>query len=295
MHLSKTLTFHVLIACHNRREQTIRSIRSLRNAALGCDVRLKFWIFDDGSTDGTTESIMESEPNADVLNGDGTMFWARSMACVEAEALRSLDSRSTDERHLSYLLWLNDDVLVYEEALAKLIEEARKMPGTVFVGAVQDPSTMAVTYGGYVKSGFHPMRFTRQPLSRCWQQIDTFNGNFVLIPCDVASLLGGIDGNYSHSLADFDYGIRLKNLGVPMLLAPFFVGTCQRNLEPKGLSLMQKWNRWRGIKGGGNPASLKRFLRKLRPNTWFFHYCASNIFWWLRALTNPPSRLSRSK
>jgi GT2 family glycosyltransferase len=147
-----------------------------------------------------------------------------------------------------YLLWLNDDVQLASDAIRTLCETSLAAGDTaIVVGAMKHPETGRVIYGGHVRRGgrrslaLNCVEPTGSPLA-----VDTINGNAVLMPRVVRELVGTLDGQFTHAMADMDYGFRAVGLGVPVLLAAKFVGTCAPN-ERKGrwrdpqLGLRVRW------------------------------------------------------
>lgn len=282
------MNLHVLVACHNRRDQTVRAVTSIAVAALTAGVEVDFTVFDDGSADGTRDALIHLGLGLQILSGDGSAFWAKSMALAESAILARQDVYDDD-----WLVWLNDDIVVDETAMQTFIRASSSTQGAVLVGAMRDPETKQVTYGGYRKVGWHPLRFA--PVLPASQgepstQIDTFNGNLVFVPLSIARTLGGIDGGFSHALADIDYGIRTCRLGIPLLLLPGTSGSCPRNAPEPQDGLRRKWRRFVGVKGGGNYSSLTRIVRKGYPRAWPLYVGATYLLWWLRNLLKRPWR-----
>lgn len=274
------MKIHVLIACHNRKQLTVGSILGAAQSASASGVDVSFTVFDDGSTDGTGEAISSLLVELNVLRGDGNAYWARSMALAEASIL---NDDKTEDSHV--ILWLNDDVVLDASAFARLRDSIEAHPGSVVVGAVRDPSTGAITYSGMRRNGKHPLRFDRISPTDRPQVVDTFNGNIVAIPVPVARRLAGIDGNFSHGLADIDYGLRCNRLTVPVLLAPGTFGTCPRN-EPRAPGpILKDWHDFTAPKGGGHFASLRRILAKGHPISWpIFVVCTYGLWWGRRII-----------
>ncbi|WP_442544867.1 glycosyltransferase family 2 protein [Arthrobacter sp. KN11-1C] len=270
----------VLIACHNRKELTLRCIESARSAAVHAGATIAFTVFDDGSTDGTSEAVAELPFSIQTLRGDGSAYWASGMAQAEAALLEELSDLEED-----LIVWLNDDVVLDKESFSSLAASIALAPGSVIVGAMRDPETGETTYSGMRRSGLHPLSFEMVPPSDLPQPVETFNGNLVVVPVGVARRLGGIDGGFAHAFADIDYGLRLGRAGIPIILGAGTYGTCRRN-EPQGIGrINEDWRRFLGPKGGGNYSSLRRILRKSHPLSWWLTIAVTYGLWWLRRLS----------
>lgn len=209
----------VIMTCHNRRATTVSCLQGLAEQRQA-DVRVRLFVTDDGSTDGTAEAISALCPDATVIRGDGNLYWAAGMALAERAAVRERPD---------YLLWLNDDTLLRDTALAELLATSARHPGSIVVGATTDPDNGGLTYGGRRRVDSHPQRFEHLPFAAHAQTADTFNGNVVLIPWSARQRVGPIDGLFPHAYADDDYGLRATALGVPIIQAPNSVGTCRTN------------------------------------------------------------------
>ncbi|TFC61641.1 glycosyltransferase family 2 protein [Cryobacterium sp. TMB1-7] len=273
------MNFSVLMACHNRKPLTVRAIDRAQDAADFAGIQISFTVFDDGSTDGTGAALEAMPQSIQILRGDGSAFWAKSMAAAEAVTLRSSET-STD----SFLLWLNDDVELDRDALLLLTDAIARNPGAVIVGAMRDPRSGDVTYSGLTRSGRHPLKFSAIiPRDAC-QSADTFNGNLVVVPHETARQIGGIDGEFSHAFADIDYGLRAARLDIPIILAPGTYGACTRNAIPPRGPARADWATFRGPKGGGNYPSLRRILEKSHKRSWRLVIATTYVLWWARRM-----------
>lgn len=220
-------------------------------------------VTDDGSEDGTAQAL-ETLADVEVLEGDGSLYWAAGMAVAERRAVRGKPG---------FLLWLNDDTILDQDALSRLLATADLHPGAIVVGATRDPLSGDLTYGGRRRtSKWHVQRFERLPVRDVVQSADTFNGNAVLVPFAVQRRVGPIDDRYPHAYADDDYGLRANQLGIPILQAAGTVGACPANLPPPhrlmGLSawryeqqpkrhpLAAQWRFWRRHGGSAWPLIL---------------------------------------
>lgn len=217
----------VLIACHNRRDKTMECLRNLSRAASFAKLEFALYLFDDGSTDGTADAVKQMLPSALILRGDGKHFWNRGMHAVFAAAM--------EKGHKSYM-WLNDDTMLYEDALQVARETVRSELETsgsepIVVGAICDARYGQLTYGG----GRRPNPFLRPFFYRLIepngfsQEVDVMNGNVVLIPDSVARVVGNLDPTFEHSMGDTDYSLRARRAGKRIVISPAYIGTCNRN------------------------------------------------------------------
>ena len=107
----------ILLTVHNRREKTLACLRNCYqqiDSMKGDDLwSFSVYLVDDGSTDGTSEAVSEEFPQAVIIRGDGNLFWNHGMITAwEAAAADGQD----------FYLWLNDDTMMKEGALACLME-----------------------------------------------------------------------------------------------------------------------------------------------------------------------------
>jgi GT2 family glycosyltransferase len=158
-----------------------------------------------------------------------------------------------------YLLVFNDDIQLYPDALANLLRAAEEVARTgrkeyAVVGSFRDPATKATTYGGVVR--VHPWRSFRfqrvDPLDKV-QECDTLNMNFALISRSALDRVGFLSPCFTHAKADYDFGLRLRNRGGLILVAPGYMGLCARNQKSgtsaqPGIPLQEKWKRLTGVK-----------------------------------------------
>jgi GT2 family glycosyltransferase len=254
-----------LLAAHNRREKTLVALASYFAQETPDDASLSAVLVDDGSTDGTADAVRERFPEVRVIAGSGQLFWAAAMAIAEEEARR-------DEP--DFLLWLNDDAALEPGALRTLIEtaETRSEHGCIAVGALRDPRSGELTYSGVRRTGAHPLRFALVPPGDRPVEVDTFNGNVVLVSRAAFERVGSIDGEFAHATADYDYGLRAAEAGVSVLLAPDTIGTCPHNpsTEPWGDPTLTLRGRIRVLTGrkGIPPRSTARYLRRHGGPAW---------------------------
>jgi len=242
----------VLITCHNRKPKTLACLTALFNQTPPSSATTDVYLVDDGSTDGTAEEVHQAYPQVKILQGDGSLFWNGGMRKAFAEALK---------QDYDYYLWLNDDTILYPEALSTLLATSHNLveqgyAHSIVVGSTQDPENGAQTYGGVVQgNGWHPFHFPVVKPHETAQRCDTMHGNCVLIPRKVAQIVGNLDPTFNHYGADLDYGLRAKLQGCTVWIAPGYAGTCasnpassrQLNLDQPLHEQLQKMNQPKGL------------------------------------------------
>lgn len=248
-----------LLACHNRRELTLRALRAASNARDSFD--LSVVLFDDGSTDGTAEAVRAEFPGTVILTGNGSAFWNGGMYRAWRHAL---------ELKPDAYLWLNDDVELDGDAFARLSAAWKETvartndPAAVLVGATRNAQG-EITYGGMRRSP-SPLsfRFERLPEVAAAEPVDALNGNIVLVTCAAVEKVGILDPGFHHMYGDIDYGLRANRAGVPVLLLPGSLGRCEGNrpADLSGLSLAQRWRHILKSPRGVQPASWWRMVRR---------------------------------
>lgn len=271
---------HVIAASYNRAATTTVALQSLADAAAEADIEFDLTLFDDGSTDDTVAQASTVVSQLDVIRGDGSAFWARSMARAEDVLLSRTDVVDDD-----WLMWFNDDVVLERSGIESMLSAARRHFDGIVVGSAVDPDTGELTYGGLQRRGTHPLAYDLvKPPGRDGEatEADSFNGNVVLMSVRTARRVGPIDGAFSHAFADIDYGVRARGIGVPIVLAGGYVGSCSRNPVSHHTSVRAAWRAHLSRKGAGNPQALKRFLRKHKPRSWWFFLGSSYLLWWVR-------------
>ena len=215
----------VLMAAHNRVETTLRCLESLasQNPA---DVDVEVFLVDDASADGTAGAVAERFPEVHLIEGGGALYWSGAMKIAQTAA-RSIRP--------DFLLWLNDDVRLDPDALARLLSVYRQLVGTgdadsLVVGGVADPDTGEISYAGASRPDrFRPTRFELVEPTDKLQKCASMNGNVVLVPEVVFRRLDGFDSNFRHAMSDFDFGLRATAQGCGVWLAPGTFGTCPRD------------------------------------------------------------------
>lgn len=234
----------VLLTCFNRKALTLRLLASLfRQQQLQAE--LCILVVDDGCSDGTADAIRQQFPQVHVVAGTGQLYWCGGMRLAQQQ-LANVLPRAAD-----YQLWLNDDVELDDDALARLLKQTQALQAShrvgAVVGAVRSLTGSTLTYGGRKSlSRWLPLRMSavlaqsEQP-----QSCDFINGNVCLFPADAVEAVGELTSAYTHSMGDFDYGLRLRRRGFTLWQAAGSFGRCKGrpiagSIRDRSLSLQQR-------------------------------------------------------
>ena len=179
------------------------------------------FIVDDGSTDGTSESVRESFPNVRIIQGDGTLYWAKAMR-------RAWEAAVAERQDWDGYRWLNDDAELCPDAIDRML--AANDGEKIVVGELENAE-------GKIVYGMRPNGL--------------FTGNCVFVPRKVYERLGMICSGYSHVWADSDYAMMAKRAGVGVISAGV-VGRAEGHPNRpslNGLSLRERIGMLRNPKG----------------------------------------------
>ena len=225
------ITVSILLTCHNRKEKTLMSLRTLFESIdyyqANCDDNISFTVYltDDGCSDGTSSAVLQSfaDRNIVIIPSDGNAYWAGGMRIAWKKAL------SVDNGYDFFIL-INDDVVFKKECISELfkthlfsLENYGK--GGVYTGFVsENGDENAILYGAkkYQKklmSAFVNLIPTGTP-----QECEMVNANILMVAANVVDKIGILDEAFIHAAADMDYGIRAKRAGFPVLTTSVVCG-----------------------------------------------------------------------
>ena len=215
----------VLITCFNRKLKTLQCIKNLYAQDCLDKVDLKIFIVDGGSSDGTPECISSTFPEIKVEVVEG-LYWAGGMRRAWANALA--------EREYDFLWLVNDDTNLYQNSLSVLLKTHEfslnkyKRAG-IYTGCTKSPTTGELTYGAKKLRNKDRIKGDLLAPNGEFQECDLCNGNALLIPKEVYSSIGGLYEKSTHGIADWEYSLRAKKAGFPVLMAPVYLGECERD------------------------------------------------------------------
>ncbi len=208
----------VLLTTYNRKQKTIACLKTLRMQTFPVNIEVEIFLTDDASSDGTAEAVKIFFPEVHLYYGNGSLFWAGGMRSTWQHALKS---------NADYFLLLNDDTLLYKDALSSLIKSIdMSSKPAICIGSTVDINTGNISYGGsrlrYSKRWSGYTIHSKTSYLSC----DFGNANIMLVPRKIVDAIGILNNGYTHSLADYDYTLTAKKAGFEVIVAPGFLGSC---------------------------------------------------------------------
>ena len=215
----------LILPVHNRKAYTSAILNQLTTqiAALKTEPSDKptihIVVVDDGSTDGTAESINQNFTEVHLLKGDGQLWWTGAIATGMRHVQQHLQT--------DYTVWLNDDITLADDFVSQLIEhcQASLHQNTITGGIVCDQSHPDwIVFGGVIAS--QPINNTQQFKNASILKVDTLNGNIVVMPTQLVTDIGLPNSErFRHYGGDYEYICRAKELGYEVQLSNHLVAT----------------------------------------------------------------------
>jgi GT2 family glycosyltransferase len=222
MAITEAYKMAVLVTCYNRKDKTLAFLKSLTGQPAFKALHPNIYLLDDGSTDGTHQAVREGYPQVDVVEGSGNMFWAGGMLHIWKYAIA--------QKHHDIFLLLNDDVVLLDDALERLIAcyTQVKNSGTILIGSTLSPVTNTISYGGHALYNIkHSNYFMLKPDAEKAVPCQLANANIFLVDDLTVKKIGLFSDAYTHYLADFDYSLTAYKAGIDVLIAPGYYGYCE--------------------------------------------------------------------
>ena len=232
--ISDKIKVEIVTPVYNRKKLTLQCLRSI--AKLNSEgLEIHTIIVDDGSSDGTSEAIVEQFPAVEVIKSDGNLWFTEGTNVGVISALK---------HNPDYVLMINDDQIFDENALKFMVETAEKYPRSV-IGSLlllwDTPHKLfqvAPEWNTWTGGWRHWYQQTIWTIPEKPWRVDLIVGNCVLIPVEAIREEGLMDSKRYPNFGDAEYTPRLRKKGWKLLIEPRARVFCQPNNIPASVKKM---------------------------------------------------------
>jgi GT2 family glycosyltransferase len=204
----------IVIPCFNGWRYTKSCLISIYKSNYN---NFKIIIVNDGSTDMTVEHLKSDFPEILVINGDGNLWWTKSM---------NIGIRKALDLGYEQILILNNDVIISENCITALIECSFKFPNSIIGSFVYESydHNKIWSAGGKIKwpwpgeyqIGIGEIDNQQYDVER---EVDWLPGMGTLISGKIIKELNYFDSKYMPQyLSDADFCLRAKKAGFNVLV-----------------------------------------------------------------------------
>jgi len=214
----------ILITSFNRKDNTLDCLKSIYSQKSGI-YNTSIFLVIDGSTDGTLQAVSEQYPNVNIIQGNGSLFWAGGMRLCYSIASKS--------KKIDHYLLINDDTVLFEDSFNYLLKDYSQLKiNSILIGSTQgnNPIIENLTYGGRILvNSYNSKSKIVLPNNQNPQLCHLGNANIMLIPSAVIDFIGFLSDKFVHAIADYDFTLRAKKNGINSYISSKYLGVCHIN------------------------------------------------------------------
>lgn len=229
---------YVLIPVFNRIELTKKCIKSIKRQSVSDE--LTIYVVDDGSTDGTSEWILNKHPDIKLLYGSGALFWGGAIHYGIEVILK--EGGPGD-----FVLLVNNDTELAENTIETMRNQIIANNRNIILGALTVDSmnrNRIIKSGTVIRSWI--LNITSHPyagMDVCEVEktklieVDFLTARCLLHPIEVFWQAGNYNcQSFIHYGCDDEFTMRVKKYGIKTFICPSAI-VCLFNGEEKKLKL----------------------------------------------------------
>jgi GT2 family glycosyltransferase len=251
----------IVIPVRDRKHYTRQILTQLHaqiaevSAEKKADTDIHVIVVDDGSTDGTQQLIKTNFPEVHLIEADGSLWWAGAIAQGMQYAI--------DRLNADYFVWLNDDISIAEDFIKTLVclssSPEMNFESAIYGGIVRDETYPNwIVFSGMVEKNL--IRRFEDFLGKETLEVDTLNGNIVVIPRAIVDQIGLPNAErFRHYGGDFEFLFRAKAQGFKVILSQQLQAVTDYQLSDL-IRYMPPWMQWQLA---ANFSKKNRFCRAL--------------------------------
>lgn len=206
---------NILIPVHNRIDVTMECLACLERQTYR---NTRIVVVDDGSTDGTYETIKSKYPHIGVLRGDGNLWWTGAIHLGVEHVLRHA-------RNGDFVLSLNNDTYFEDDFIESLVSMGLKL-GRAIVGSMEvnyrnrNEVLSRGVWLDWKELRYHVEKGLPPEGEICNEHINVLPGRGTLIPIEVFRKLGNYNKDkFPHYIADYEFAMRAFNAGFKLVVS----------------------------------------------------------------------------
>jgi len=199
---------YILLPVHNRRQVTEKFVECLRRQTYR---PYHLILIDDGSTDGTADSVTASIDTVTLIRGSGNWWWAGSLQ----RGLNAVGAMRPAARDMLFIT--NDDVEFENDFLETGAAVLRSRPRCLVLARVKNQETGAIAETG-IEADFKALSFkvAAQP-----ERINCLSTRGLFLRWADAQAIGGFYPRLlPHYLSDYEWTIRATRRGFKCITVP---------------------------------------------------------------------------
>jgi GT2 family glycosyltransferase len=200
----------LLTSCHNEKDTILSLLKTLENQTYKYT---EIIVVDDGSTDGTLETIKKKYSKITVIKGDGDLWWTGSLVKGINYILRF--AKITD-----YILTINSDCEVKTDFVTNLIKSANSHPKSIIGSTIIDIKSNKI-FDAAISRDWSQGKFHKQ-LSKDKKRYlssEFLSTKGVIYPIKVFKKIGSFNHKHlPHYLSDYEFSCRARKAGFKLLV-----------------------------------------------------------------------------
>jgi GT2 family glycosyltransferase len=198
------LQIHILLPVHNRRNITDRFIEQLKQQTIS---NYRVILIDDGSTDGSSESVKRELPEAVILRGNGNLWWAGALQAGYMHLVQG--NVSPDD----LVLIINNDVLFGPNYLESAMRVLESGPSDALLGSLCKSPTGEIDFGVSINWSSLEIK-----LAQNIADVHCMSTRGLFMRMETFKKTGGFRPRLlPHYLSDYEYTYRARKLGLKLL------------------------------------------------------------------------------
>ncbi|HVZ10833.1 MAG TPA: glycosyltransferase family 2 protein [Candidatus Paceibacterota bacterium] len=201
---------YILIPVHNRKLMTLTCLEAISTQTYH---QIKVTVIDDGSIDGTSESIQKKFPDVNLIRGDGTWWWGGAMN----KGLASVLPQMEDE---DFVLLLNDDTKFNNQYIEYLVHASTSNNRALVGSLARNLHNPANVKDGGIRIDWEKFIFNKE-----YREgphiiaVDALSGRGMLVPAEVFRKIGDFGTLFPQVASDLNFSLRAKRAGFNLVMS----------------------------------------------------------------------------